>query len=279
MKETIAKEYASAMQTNPLLSAKEEQGLLKVVAMFKNGKKREIAREKLISSNLKLVVGLASHYSSCSSASGQDLVGEGIYGLVEAVDDYDLKFGTRFCTYAVPKIKLRMLQYLNRSSSAVHVPSHIANSARKCKKIKDGNKDITEKQLMKELNVSKKGLGKIAMTKTHVLSLDDSAYSNKNGDNIKWDEIIADDSAITSEENIVNDEKTEVIEKVLNTLSVKEKDIIVSRFYNQEKQEYHVIGKRWKCTAEAIRQIQNKALKKMKSKIKKTYQITSWVKS
>jgi RNA polymerase sigma factor (sigma-70 family) len=264
-REPVSTAIQNTINTYPLLSPKQERRNLEIVSMYKNGKRREQARKILLNSNLRLVVSRAAHYAK-SGMSINDLISEGILGMLEAIDNFDLKYKNRLSTIATYWINLRMLQAL-RSLRAVHVPAHIAEHAAKRKKMEETDVVLSEKEIMQKLKISKEAMERVNMARFCVFSLDDNRYTNKYGDGMLWEEVIADDKTISPRAGTIRDEVRSILHHALEGLSPKEKEVIGCRFYNNEN--LSVVGKKLSRTSERIRQIEVKALKKLRKSLEK----------
>ena len=267
--------YMTEAKSYPLLTRKEEKECAKIIRSFKVGKQKQEAREKLVNSNLRLVVKYAHVYHSRSSVPLKDLIGAGNLGLVKAVDNFNpQKFKTKFSTFAVYWIMQGIFKAIYLHNDAVHVPIHIVNSACKHKKLNDG--ELTNKEMAEELDVTARGLKKIKQSHKSVFSLDQEVFDKNDGNDtrtVRWEEMISDTSATLPYEVIEKREMMEMIDETLNELKPLHRDLIVRRFFMGSKENYQTTAKEYGCTGEAIRQHLDKALKSFKMKIQSKMKI------
>lgn len=270
VKEPVSSEIQKTINSYPLLTPRQERDHLEILSKYKKGKRREQARMVLLNSNLRLVVSRASYYSRSSWMPINDLISEGIRGMLEAIDMFDLKYQNRLSTIATYQINLRMLRSL-QAFSLVYVPPHIASNVRKCKEMEGANRLLSEKEIMDELKITKEALEKVNMARFHVVSLNDDKYTNKSGEGVLWEEVIADIRSPSPRCNMIGDETREILNNAMRDLTPKEREIIGARFYKGDKENLRDIGRRFSCTSEAIRQIETKALKKLRYAMKKRH--------
>jgi len=262
--------YSKIIDANPLLGREDELALVKIMRKFKSGEKRTMARDKIINSNLRLVIKQAVYYSRHSYNTGlEDLIGAGMEGLCMAVDRFDPRtYKTKFSTYAIPWIKVRILRLLTNCNSTVYVPRHILEQAHKYRKSPE-RAILTDEDLMKELNVTEKGLRNIRMSQTHTVSLSASRYTEDDGGKVKeiGDEI-ADVRAVIPEKTLVDKETRTRIEEEVAKLRPIEAAVISRRYLSGVKEDLKDIGKSLHVTGERVRQIEVMAMRKLRRRMK-----------
>lgn len=254
--------YLKEISKYPLLSKEEEQSL---AAKAVQGDKE--AKEKLIKHNLRLVVSVAKKYIG-KGLSFQDLIQEGNLGLIVAIDKFDPEKGFKLSTYAVYWIKQFIMNGLMKNRN-IRVPINIIVLISKIKKInqeswKELNRELTIKELTEKLNVSEKQI-KIANDWIKDTSSIDIVIGEDEDATIA--SFIEDAQAETAFFDVENQELSDAIESVLNTLTDREKVIIKRRFgIGQDRPEtLEEIGLSINRTKERVRQIEAAALKKMRN--------------
>jgi len=261
--------YTSVIEENPILSRKEELDLLKTMAN-KSKNKSKIAREKLFNSNLKLVIKQANHYHyfSKSSISLEDLVEAGIEGLAIAIDRFDVSSGNKLSTYAIPWINLKIFQLMKTFSSPVYIPDNIIEKSNHYKKINRDSNKVTDKSLMKELNVSEKCLSKIRLSQFNTISLDDDSAINHKDGSSSIREIIPDNNVKPVDSNLQENDRKIIIATALSKLTPIQRDILTERYLGVDKQNLKSISQKHGITCERVRQIEAKALRRLRMRMK-----------
>lgn len=254
-------DYLKDISCYPLLTKEQEYSLSELA---QNGD--EEAREKLIISNLRLVVSIAKRYSNIGLTM-QDLIQEGNIGLIKAVERFDPAFGKRFSTYATWWIKQSILRALSTTKGIMRYPAYVHDNISKITKLLQKNKSTNEQiysvsDIAKELNFKERDVRKYLELINHqYISLEEDFK-----DNVTLHSIIADDDFF--EDHLLKECKYEELNKLLNKLSTKEKEVIIHRYGLYEKPilTLEEIGTKLNLTRERIRQIQLIALKKLKNK-------------
>ena len=233
------------------------------------------AKNRLIESNLKLVVSIAKRFIG-RGLSFEDLIQEGNIGLMKAVDKFEYKKGFKFSTYATWWIRQSISRALTDQSRTIRIPVHIIDNLYKI------NKTIRELQQSEEnepeiedlssnLNIdSEKILDILSMTR-EPLSID---ISIRNDDSL-LKEFIEDKNSPTPYEVALQNDLRDKIEKLLCILNKREQEIIKQRYgINEEKpKSLEELGKEFSVSRERIRQIELRAMRKLKR-----YCRLSWLK-
>lgn len=247
------------------LSLEEEQELAKKV---KEGD--EFAKQKLIKSNLKLVITIAKKVIHSSKLPMIDLIQEGNIGLMVAVDKFNWKFGYRFSTYASWWIKQAMFKAISEQSHCVKIPVYIQETLSKYSKIKaemenDGNKDVKVEDVAKKMNMDVDKIDGYLNAYKKTLSLEGD-FEMQNGSEVKLADIIEDKTASVCNEIEYASMKQDVV-KLLDSLKDREQKVIVLRFglNDGKKQTLEEIGNIFGVTKECIRQTEARALNKLRS--------------
>lgn len=259
-------DYLKDISYYPLLSKDEEQYLSSKLA---EGDK--IARERLIISNLRLVVSVAKKYLNVGMPI-QDLIQEGNIGLIKAVEKFDPSLNIRFSTYATWWIKQSILRALNTTKGVMRYPAYVHDNLSKITKFIRSYKE--EHDLAPDINIISKEL-EIKESEVekclNLLNLSFISFEEPFQENVTLHNIIADKDLF--EDTIFSAFENEELMHLLNKLSSKEKDVIIYRFglFDSEPLTLEDIGYKLNLTRERIRQIQVSAIEKLKLKAKEHF--------
>lgn len=259
--------YLAEINKIPLLSRQEENFLAKRAAI---GDLK--AKERLVTANLRFVVSVAKKYQ-VSGVSLLDLINEGNLGLIKAVEKFDYSKGFHFISYAVWWIKQSILKAIAEKSRLVRLP---LNRANELKKIEDNIASLSSNlnrlpsiaEIAEDLNMEDSDV-------SHLLSLSQSHISIDSPishDNSKaFIEIIRNSNADAPEKKLEYISLQETLDKVLGTLSKKEKTILEHRYgiSGKPKLSLEKIGKKFSLSKERIRQIEKNAIRKLKKSTRK----------
>lgn len=247
------------------LSASEEQRLAKAA---KEGS--FTSKQKLIQSNLKLVVTIAKKIVHVSNLPMIDLIQEGNLGLMVAVEKFNWKLGYRFSTYASWWIKQAIFKAISEQSHSMKIPVYIQETLSKFSKIKAEleqkyNCSVKNADVAKKMNIEPNKIDTFLNAYSKTLSLDAEFDSNSSSD-MSLAEVIEDKKSSANDKVEYEALKTDVIE-LISCLKGREQDVIKLRFGldDLQKQTLEEIGKLYGVTKECIRQTESRALKKLKS--------------
>lgn len=266
----VIKRYSNVVREHPVLSKKEEFELFNILLKFKSGKTRQNSRDKIFNSNLSLVMKFAYQYGQKTSVDVEDLISAGNEGLGMAIDRFDHKRGNKFSTYAVPWILLHIFQTMKVMGHIVTIPAHIICKYRKYNEIIDRgiSSAISDKELRKKMDVTEKVLHNIKAAKISSVSIDQN-ITNKNGsDDTSVANFIPDTKNISTREKILGEEQKHDMLNVINELTDIQKEVILSRYMSNENNKLGEIGARLHISGERVRQIEVKALRRMRLKMR-----------
>ncbi|MCH3921045.1 MAG: RNA polymerase sigma factor RpoD/SigA [Sphaerochaeta sp.] len=257
--------YLKEINRIPLLTQEEEYNL---AVRAKQGD--EIARKKLIEANLRFVVNVAKKYQN-QGIPLNDLIDEGNIGLMTAVEKFEPSMGYHFISYAVWWIRQSIVKALCEKSRAVRLPLNRTNELMQIKK--------AQKNLMheygREANTAEIGemtgldpdlVKNLLSISRDMVSLDSPMTNGGKGSQSTFGDFVEDDSP-SPEDRLMESSLKEDIQKVLGTLTDKERDVIELRFglNGRAPMSLKEIGELYSLTKERIRQIEKKALEKLQN--------------
>jgi RNA polymerase primary sigma factor len=256
------KKYLKEIGKTPLLTFEEE---IKLAKQYE--KKSEQAKEKLIKANLRLVVSIAKKYLG-RRLSFLDLIQEGNKGLIRGVEKYDWRRGYKFSTYATWWIRQAITRAIADQSRTIRIPVHMVDHINKFYKTQ---RRLTQK-LGREPNV-KEIAKEMLMTVDEIenlmkISQQPKSLSTPVGDDKEatLEQFVSDQNQPTLYDKVSRELLKDALSKVLETLSPRERKVLVMRFGldDGKPKTLEEVGKEFKVTRERIRQIEAKAIRKLK---------------
>lgn len=257
--------YLQQIGKIPLLSPEEELEVAKQIYESQN----EVARKVLINANLRLVVSIAKKYIG-RGLSFLDLIQEGNMGLIRATEKFDYTKGYKFSTYATWWIQQSITRAIADKARIIRLPIHLIESINKIKK---ATIDLTtelgripvKQEIADKLGISVSKLTSIIKSTQSTISID--TPTGQKEDSNKIIDYIVDESTLAPESRVSQESLLDDIKVMLDQLSPKERDILILRFglnNNGNKKTLDEIGSIYGVSRERIRQIENRAISKLK---------------
>jgi RNA polymerase primary sigma factor len=256
--------YLNEIGKTPLLKIEEE---IKLAGRIRKGD--QVARQHMISANLRLVVRIALDYRDFGLPL-QDLISEGNIGLIKAVDRYDPSKGGKLSTYASWWIKQSIQRALANQSKTIRLPVHAVAKISQIRKTaralseKLGH-EVTDEELAAELHMPLEKLIHLRSVAVHPASLD--APLGESADASLLGDIVRDDAASSPSESLGNKNLSTDLANAVKSLGEREAHIIRMRFGldGNDEMTLEEIGKKFNVTRERIRQLEQLSIKHMRS--------------
>ena len=254
--------YLKEIGQIPLLTAEEEVELAKRVA-----EGDQYAKNKLTEANLRLVVSIAKKYSG-RGLHILDLIQEGNTGLIRAVDKFDWTKGNKFSTYATWWIRQAITRAIADQARTIRVPVHmveVINKATRCnrKLVQELGREPTVEEIAAELNLPVEKIIEANRTAADTLSLDTPVGDEED---TSIGSFVEDDRTPGPADATSNALLAEALKEILDTLTEREADVLRMRFgmFDGRTHTLEEVGQIFGVTRERIRQIENKAIRKLR---------------
>ena len=266
--------YLRECGANPLLSAKQEMNLAKII---EKGKRKDAtpeekeaarnAKKEMANANLRLVVSIAKKYPG-RGMPFLDLIQEGNIGLLKAVDKFDYTKGYKFSTYATWWIRQAITRSIADQARTIRVPVHMVETINKMNRVgrrflQEHGREATNEELSKEMGISVEKIREAKKAAQDPISLE-TPIGEKEDSHLG--DFIEDQKTASPEDEAAATMRREQVYKMLDTLTEREKGVLALRFGMDDgtPRTLEEVGKHFGVTRERIRQIEGKALKKLK---------------
>ena len=258
--------YLKEIGTVPLLTAEEELKLAK-----RKAEGDQVAKERLIEANLRLVVSIAKRYTG-RGMSFLDLVQEGNLGLIKGVEKFDYTKGYKLSTYATWWIRQSVTRALADQARTIRVPVHMVETINKMSKMQrkltlELGYEPSVSELAEALDMTEEKVMEIMQIAREPASLETPIGEE---DDSNLGDFVADSNAVTPEGNVESVMLREHIDSILEDLKERDRQVIVLRFGLEDghPRTLEEVGKEFNVTRERIRQIEAKALRKLRNPVR-----------
>ena len=257
--------YLQQIGKIPLLSHEQELDLAKKIYEDHD----EFSKNLLVNANLRLVVSIAKKYIG-RGLSFLDLIQEGNMGLMKAAGRFDYTKGYKFSTYATWWIQQSITRAIADKARIIRLPIHMIESLGKIRRATiDLTTELghtpTKQEIAYRLGVPVNKLSAIVKSAQSTISMETPASSSE--DSSKIADFLVDEDTIAPDNRVSQENLFEDIRKMLNQLSPKERDVLILRYgldNNGSKKTLDEIGSQYGVSRERIRQIENRAISKLK---------------
>ena len=259
--------YLKEIGRVPLLDAGREKYLAEIMATSEDENEKQKAKNELIEANLRLVVSIAKRYVG-KGMFFLDLIQEGNLGLMKAVDKFDYQKGYKFSTYATWWIRQAITRAIADQARTIRIPVHMVETIHKVSRysrqmLQELGREATADEIGEKMGMSAEKVREIMKIAQDPVSLETPIGEEEDS---HLGDFIPDDDTPAPAEAASASILREVIERELHTLTPREEHVIKLRFglYDGRTRTLEEVGKEFDITRERIRQIEAKALRKLR---------------
>lgn len=263
------KMYLKEIGKIPLLTSEEEFELAQKVIHGTEAEQKK-AKDKMAESNMRLVVSIAKRYSG-RGLDFLDLIQEGNTGLLRAVEKFDPDKGFKFSTYATWWIRQAITRAIADQARTIRIPVHMVETINKVLRtqrrlMQELNREPTVEEVAKEMDMEADKIEYVMKIKQDIASLDASVGREGDDEESSLGDFIEDEEKVSPEDSAATQLLKEQLAKILKTLSEREQKIIKMRFGvgGGKSHTLEEVGAEFSVTRERIRQIEAKALSKLR---------------
>jgi RNA polymerase primary sigma factor len=262
---TETKEYIDAIEDKTTMSFKEMQRISKEIDA--NLRKSESAKNELIKANLRLVVSIAKKYTN-RGLQFLDLIQEGNIGLMKAVDKFEYQRGYKFSTYATWWIRQAITRAIADQARTIRIPVHMIETINKLIKIsrtlvQEHGREPNPEEIAERMGFPLEKVRKVLKIAKEPISLETPIGEEEDS---HLGDFIEDKKIMSPVEAVTKFDLSEQTRKIMTTLTPREEKVLRKRFGVGEKADHTLeeVGKEFNVTRERIRQIEAKALRKLR---------------
>ena len=259
--------YLKEIGRVPLLTADRERELAEIMTDSCDESLKDLAKKELVEANLRLVVSIAKRYVG-KGMFFLDLIQEGNLGLMKAVDKFDYSKGYKFSTYATWWIRQAITRAIADQARTIRIPVHMVETIHKVSRysrqmLQELGREATADEIGEKMGMSPEKVREIMKIAQDPVSLETPIGEEEDS---HLGDFIPDEDTPAPSDAAASTILREVIEKELHTLTPREEHVIKLRFglYDGRTRTLEEVGKEFDITRERIRQIEAKALRKLR---------------
>ena len=259
--------YLKEIGRVPLLTAVRERELAEIMTNCEDEYKKQMAKQELVEANLRLVVSIAKRYVG-KGMFFLDLIQEGNLGLMKAVDKFDYSKGYKFSTYATWWIRQAITRAIADQARTIRIPVHMVETIHKVSRysrqmLQELGREATADEIGEKMGMSPEKVREIMKIAQDPVSLETPIGEEEDS---HLGDFIPDEDTPAPSDAAASTILREVIERELHTLTPREEHVIKLRFglYDGRTRTLEEVGKEFDITRERIRQIEAKALRKLR---------------